>query len=60
MKFLGHPWYLYGRGFETSECVVKYISRWSLAPKMLVSSTGDVKSTVGWKRYKSQYWRSGL
>lgn len=51
MKFLRHPWCLYGRGFKASECVVKYISRWSLAPIMLVSSSGEVKSTVGWKKY---------
>lgn len=39
-----------GRGFKTSECVVKYISRWGLAPTVGVSTTGEVKSTVEWKR----------
>lgn len=46
---------MYGRGFKTSECVVKYISKWSLAPTVGVSTTGEVKSTVGWKRYHHNF-----
>lgn len=39
----------------TPECVVKYINRWSLAPTVGVSTTGEVKSTVGCKRYHHNF-----